>query len=259
MVRYGFAKWLMCGVVGGLALACTTGLLCAAAQSKLGLPGKLSANVALASEYIFRGLSQTDGKPAVQGGFDYQVALVNPAKLYAGVWASSVDFGEPGNVDGATVEMDLYGGLKGKIGRSGISWEAGFIYYTYPGAASGLNYDYWEVKIAAGFDFGFAALTGSVNYTTDNFANSGEAAYSKLGIEVPIPGVKGLSLNGHLAEQTVERNGAFGSPDYIEWNIGAGYNVAGMFDVSINYSDTDISPAVDGKNEAIYVSVGKRF
>jgi uncharacterized protein (TIGR02001 family) len=222
-------------------------------------PGKFPANVALTSEYYFRGLSQTDDAPAIQGGFDYELDVAKPTTLYLGVWGSNVDFNEPGSVDGATVEIDLYGGLKGKVGRSGLSWDGGFIYYAYPGAASGLNYDYWEVQAAVGFDFGIAAVTGSINYTADNLGNSGEAVYSKLAVEVPVPGVKGLLLTGHMAEQYIEKDAAFGTSDYIEWNLGAAYNVAGLFDVSINYSDTDISPDIEGKDEAIIFTVGRKF
>jgi uncharacterized protein (TIGR02001 family) len=56
------------------------------------IPGSFSANVSVVSEYFFRGLSQTDDAPALQGGFDYSVELAKPISLYAGVWGSNVDF-----------------------------------------------------------------------------------------------------------------------------------------------------------------------
>lgn len=256
MFRCKRVKWLACAALTALTLSVS---VTATAQEKSGFPGKFSANVALASEYYFRGLSQTDDAPALQGGFDYEYDVSNSAALYLGLWGSNVDFNEPGFVDGATVEFDLYGGLKGKVGRTGFSWDVGFIYYAYPGAASGLNYDYWEVQGAVGYDLGFATVTGSINYSADNFSNSGEAAYNKLTVEVPVPGIEGLSVTGHIAEQYIENDAAFGTADYIEWNLGAMYNVAGLFDLSIHYSDTDISPDVEGKDEAIILTVSRKF
>ena len=118
----------------------------AAAQDKSPIPGSFSANVALTSEYFFRGLSQTDDAPAIQGGFDYEVEVAKPVSLYLGVWGSNVDFNEASSVDGATIEIDWYGGLKGSIGDTGLSWDAGLIYYHYPGADSSLDYDFVEVQ-----------------------------------------------------------------------------------------------------------------
>jgi uncharacterized protein (TIGR02001 family) len=229
------------------------------AQKKSSIPGNFSANVALTSEYLFRGLSQTDDAPAIQGGFDYEIQVGGPVALYLGTWASNVDFNEPGAVDGATVEIDLYGGLKGKVGRSGFSWEAGLVYYSYPGAASGLDYDYWEVQGQVWYDFGVLVAFGGLNYSTENFGDSGEAVYLKVGADFPIKSIKGLSLSGYIAQQYVEDNAAFGTEDYIEYNMGVTYNLAGLFDVSVNYSDTDISPDTEGKDEAIIVTVGRTF
>ena len=227
------------------------------------IPGTFSANVALTSEYLFRGLSQTDDGPALQGGFDHEVEVAKPVSVYAGVWGSNVDFGESGagagGIDGANIELDLYGGLKGNIGDSGLSWDLGFIYYAYPGADSGLNYDFWEIQGAVGYDFGVASVTASVNYSPENFGKSGEALYPKLAVDVPVPGVKGLSLSGYVAKQYIEKNTVFGTADYVEWNMGVTYNFAGLFDANITYSDTDVSPDTDGKEEAILFTISKSF
>src|SRR5262245_8792596 len=58
------------------------------------VPGKFSANVALTSEYVFRGISQTDDSPAIQGGFDWSLEKLGslPLGLYAGIWGSNVNF-----------------------------------------------------------------------------------------------------------------------------------------------------------------------
>jgi uncharacterized protein (TIGR02001 family) len=257
MLQFKLARWVLSGAAAGTILL-SAGMI-TAAQARSGLPGKFSANVALTSEYLFRGLSQTDDAPAIQGGFDYEIEVAGRTDLYLGIWGSNVDFNEPGSVDGATIETDLYAGVKGDLARTGVSWDIGFIYYAYPGSDSGLDYDYWEIKGAVGYDFGIAKVAGSLNYSTDNFANSGEAVYTKFAVEMPIDAFKGLSLTGHVAQQTVERNGAFGTADYFEWNLGATYKIPRVFDVSVNYSDTDIAPDVEGKDEAVLVTISRRF
>src|SRR5262245_48218069 len=91
----------------------------------------LSANAALASEYVFRGVSQTSEGLAIQGGFD-----ATCGSFYIGVWASSLDWGPaltPGpdgvfNVASwASIELDSYAGFKGKVDR--FAWDLGVIYY----------------------------------------------------------------------------------------------------------------------------------
>ena len=228
-----------------------------AQEKKGGFPGAFSANVNLTSEYLFRGISQTDEAPALQGGFDYEVSLTKPVALYLGVWASNVDFNEAAGVDGATIEIDYVGGLRGKVSDSGFGWDIGFIYYSYPGADSSLNYDFVEAQAALSYDFGVAAVTASVNWSPDNFGNSGTALYPKLAVDVPVAKT-GLTLSGSVAKQYIDKEDVFGSPDYVEWNIGLGYSVAG-FDLSLAYSDTDISPSADGNAEAVLFSVSRSF
>lgn len=240
--------------IGALALASASTL----AQEKVGIPGSFSANISLTSEYYFRGLSQTDDAPAIQGGFDYEVPLGEPVGLYLGVWGSNVDFNEAAGVDGATIEIDWYGGLRGNIGDTGISWDVGFIYYTYPGADSSLDYDFIEAQAAIGYDFGVAAVTASVNYSPENFGDSGAAFYPKLAVDVPVPGIKDLTLSGYVAKQYIDDEAVFGSPDYVEWNIGIGYSVAG-FDFAVNYTDTDIDPSSDANDAMVLFSVSRSF
>ncbi len=154
--------------------------------------------------------------------------------------------------------MDFYGGLKGMIGSTGLSWDVGLIYYTYPGADSTLDYDFLEVMGALGYDFGVASVTASLNYSPDNFGGSGAAFYPKLAVGVPISAVKGLSASAYIAKQYIKNETLFGSPDYLEWNVGLSYTLAG-FDFSLNYSDTDISPSADGKKEAVIFGISRSF
>ena len=102
-------------------------------------PGELSGDVALVSDYIDRGISNTDHNPAVQGGINYSLGLgFEDISVYAGFWGSNVDFDDGGE---ATVEIDAMFGLQGAIG--GLNWDLGAVYYAYPGANHNLTYDYW--------------------------------------------------------------------------------------------------------------------
>jgi hypothetical protein len=89
-------------------------------------PQTLTGNVSLVADYRFRGLSQTYSQPAIQGGVDY----AHPAGFYVGTWGSNVS----GNqfLNGGSLELDVYGGYRGRI--DGINFDAGLLYYWYPGA-----------------------------------------------------------------------------------------------------------------------------
>ena len=101
---------------------------------------------------MFRGFSQTAEGPAVQGGFDVTCGI-----FYAGVWASTLDFG--GDAIWAPVwatrprrchiEMDWYLGIKPVTGK--ITWDLGVIYYTYPNSIDpiGRDLNYVEIKVGA--------------------------------------------------------------------------------------------------------------
>lgn len=204
------------------------------------IPGEFSANVGIWSEYYFRGISQTDDAPALQGGFDWSAKLDEKMGLgiYFGTWGSNVDFNEAAGIDGATLELDVYGGLTGEIGSTGIGWDVGFIQYLYPGAAGSLNYDFLEGKVALSYDFGFVAATASVNYSGNYYGASGESWYPKLALEAPVG--KYLTVTAMIAKQYVEKNAVFLFPDYTEYGLGASVNIAG-FDVGVTYSDTSMS------------------
>ena len=201
-------------------------------------PGSFSANVGLFTDYLFRGISQTDEGPAIQGGFDYSADLNDDVGFYTGVWASNLDFND-GNQ--ASIEIDYYGGLTGEFGAiPGLTWDAGVIYYSYPGAAGSLNYDYVEGMFALGYDFGVASAGLSVNYSPDYFAGSNDGLYVAGSLDIPLP--KGIGLSGHVGHQSIDANAVFGTPDYLDWKLGVTAKALG-FGFELAYLDTDISDA----------------
>ncbi len=225
-------------------------------KNKNSFPGEFSANVSFVSEYYFRGISQNDDAPALQGGFDYSLPLgKDGTSFYAGVWGSSVDFNENASSDGASLEADIYAGFSGSDGKFG--WDIGAIYYSYPGAASNLNYDFWEAALSLSYDFGAASLALSGNYSPEYFGKSGEAYYPKLALDIPAG--EGVTLSAHVGKQYIEKNAVFGFPDYVDWSIGATVALAG-FDVNLTYSDTDMSASeCSDACGALLLSVSRSF
>jgi len=209
-----------------LALLVALSTLPAAAQT---IPGAVTGLATLTSDYAFRGISQSDSDPAIQAGLEYGVEVGSVAP-YLGIWGSSVNFTD------ADIELDVTGGVRGKIGE--VTWDLGFVYYVYPNARSTLNYDFFEVAAKLGYDFGMAALTVGANYSTDYFGGSGDALYLQANLDVPLPW--GLVASGHVGHQSIDKNAVFGAPDYLDWSLGVTKEVLGV-SLGLSYVDTDLS------------------
>lgn len=188
----------------------------------------MSGNVAVTSDYAFRGISQTLEEPAIQGGID----LEHPIGLYLGTWGSSVNFGEA--VPRAQVELDVYGGF-GFSAAELFDVDLGAIYYGYPGADD-RGYDFIEFGLGASRSFSMLDGGVSASYSPDYFGGSGEAWYYGLDLGIPI---SLLTLSGSVGHQTIDDNETFGTPDYTNWSLGLGVGLAG-FDISGQYVDTDL-------------------
>jgi uncharacterized protein (TIGR02001 family) len=116
-----------------------------------------SASVALSTDYMWRGASQTDNEAAISGSFD-----VNHASgFYAGAWASNVKF-DIGGVQ-AHIEIDAYAGYANEIGDTGIGYDVGFMRYFFPGTDTqgdwnevyaAVNYSHFGLKVSHTEDFG---------------------------------------------------------------------------------------------------------
>jgi uncharacterized protein (TIGR02001 family) len=111
----------------------------------LSLPAfaNVSANVTFSSDYIWRGMTQTDG-PAMSGGFDFE----SENGFYAGIWGSNVNFN-----DGAGSELDYYFGYGFEVGNVGI--DLGYVAFDYPQNNTGLDFE----EIVIGLSMGDLGLT----------------------------------------------------------------------------------------------------
>ena len=145
-----------------------TGIL-AAETSEVGV----SANMAMTSNYVWRGMTQSDDSPAIQGGFD-----LDYKGAYAGVWASNINFGDAE----ASLEADFYVGYANEI--SSFSYDVGYNQYTYPNDTDALNFG--EAYAKLGYDFEVASV-GAAYYLgveTDTF--DAPDAW-ELSVSAPLP------------------------------------------------------------------------
>lgn len=189
-------------------------------------PHTVTGNVGLFSSYRFRGIDQTFGKPALQGGFDYS----HSSGLYAGNWNSNVNSGA-GYPDG-NLEMDFYAGWKKTWGDWGL--DVGAIYYYYPNAeAPGIgDIDNTEVYIAGSWKFISLKYSHAVS---DYFGapDSKNSYYIDLSANYDLG--NGWGVNGHVGQLKFKN---YSNGDYTDWKIGVTKDVGGYV-FGLSYVDTD--------------------
>jgi uncharacterized protein (TIGR02001 family) len=207
-------KLSLMAAVGSLALAGAAH----AADRPLGL----TFNAGGATDYVFRGVSQTNNQPEVFGGAD-----ISSGMFYAGTWLSNIDFG-----DSADTEYDLYVGVKPKLGP--VSFDFGAIRYGYTKDHN--DWTYWELKAAGSVPAGPATI-GAAFYYSPNATGPGNinAYYYELNGSYAIPNTK-FSVSGAVGRQDYQ-----GSGDYTTWNAGVGYAVNDTVGLDFRYIDTDKS------------------
>ncbi len=182
----------------------------------------LSANIGLTSDYLYRGLSQTTGDPAIQGGFD----LTHESGFYLGIWGSNVDFAD-------SLEIDYYGGYSGTLNEE-FSYDLGIIYYDYPSDPSDPQGDFVEYYGSVSWK----NLTLGLSYSDDFFAETGEAYYYYGSYDIELP--MGFTASLLLAQQKFEEATFGSSDDYTHYGLSITKEVLGV-ELGLNFSDTDIS------------------
>ena len=221
----------------------------------------VTGNLGIFSDYRFRGISQTNKLPAVQGGVD----LVLKNGLYLGNWNSNVD---STMYNGANIEMDFYGGYKASFGDFGL--DVGGIYYYYPG--TGANPAGWDIKNGELYIGGsWGPVTAKYNYAVTDFFGAPDSDGSwYLNVAATHDFGNGFGVNGSIGYQGL-RGGAKVAQingtvvdSITDWKIGGTYTadgwVFGLAYISTNrdlagYTDTSKNIA----NGTAVVSVTKSF
>jgi uncharacterized protein (TIGR02001 family) len=267
-----FKKSVISGLV---ATACAAGSVWAqtpaapAAPAAPASPHTFTANVGLYSQYIFRGLTQTNRKPALQGGADYS----HESGLYVGTWISNISWLKQNfstttttagqYSSGGRVEWDFYGGYKSTIGKSDFTYDLGLLYYLYPGdVAPGCAYgsvscpkaNTTELYGALGWKWAYIKYSHSIDKKTFGVPQSRGTYYLDITADVPI-GETGLTANLHWGKQKYKGQipGAALSNDtalsYSDWKVGVSYALPKDFTVGVFASGTS------GANTAGYGAV----
>jgi uncharacterized protein (TIGR02001 family) len=206
-----------------------------------------SGSVGLFSQYIFRGLTQTDRDPALQGNFD----INHTSGLYLGMWGSNVSWLRDqygvGNQNltnstyyksGGSLEIDIYGGFKSEIGKTGLGIDLGALQYYYPGTErtrsegwakanttevyGALSYGWLQAKysqVVSKDAWGWGRIDGQDKDAKGTY-------YAELNATVPIGELigagplKGLSGNAHYGKQEFDNDTALGFPSYEDYKLG---------------------------------------
>src|SRR3954471_19517108 len=236
----------------------TPGLAAAQAAAPAAAPSPITGNMTIASDYRFRGISQTYVGPAIQGGIDYG----HPSGFYVGNWNSNVSSSLFSG--GSGIEMDFYGGYKKSFGDIGM--DVGFIYYYYPRAEWNANtgstlgsskFDNQEIYLGLSWKW----LSAKLNYSLSdyfglntNMATGGYFVDKDTGAALDPAGTMGkskgtyylditatypvndkLSVIGHYGMLNVK---TYNDLDYNDWKLGVTYDVSGWM-LGASYIDTD--------------------
>lgn len=200
----------------------------------------ISYNFAVTTDYVFRGFSQSAGDPAVQAGADVTYKM-----FYVGLWGSTIDFGGDENV-----EVDIYAGLKPVWGP--LTFDFGVIYYAYPGASSGADLDFFELKGGvSGSPWKDATLGGLVFWTPEGTANTGEIWTFEGTFAQVLPKLRDITPTfsatlGYQMGDNAAYIAAVNGDEYFYWNAGVSLGFHERFAIDLRYWDTDVSGICNG-------------
>ncbi|HQS59555.1 MAG: hypothetical protein B7Y56_14120 [Gallionellales bacterium 35-53-114] len=220
------------------------GALCAMpvmAADEPASPHTVTSNVGIVSNYVFRGITQTAGAPAIQGGMDYAHA----SGFYAGVWGSNVTWiADAGALASGSqsMELDTYLGYRSSI-TDDIGYDVGYVRFNYLGssnvaAASGFaSADTAEVYAALSYKF----LTAKYSYSVLNqfltVADEKGTNYIELNANYTIPDTS-YTLSAHYGKQTYTSSTADPLYSYSDYKVGVAKDFSGYV-VALAYTSTN--------------------
>lgn len=209
----------------------------------------ISGNVALTSDYRFRGISQADAKPAIQGG----LTVTHESGFYASVWSSSIEFG--GSNAAGSQEIDLIGGWSGEV-TSGLTLDAGLLYYVYPGA--NFTSDFFEPYAAVSGSVGPAKLKVGVSYAWDQAALADkDNLYVYSNLDVAIPSTP-LTVSAHVG-YTDGFLATSADRSTIDWSIGASTSLVGPLSLGVSYIGMGGPKVKDFTDDAVVATLTATF
>jgi uncharacterized protein (TIGR02001 family) len=231
-------------VAGAFALPAFSAFAADAAPAS---PHTFTGNVTLATEYNYRGISQTNGLPAIQGGFDYSHA----SGFYAGVWGSNISWlSDTQAPASAPIELDVYGGYKSSFAGGDWTYDVGVLTYNYPTKnypSASAKADTTEVYGAIGwkwFSLKYSNVVSShiFDWTTTTGGDTSGSEYLDLTGTYDLG--SGWGVSGHVGHQKIKDNG---DASYSDYKIGitkdVGFGVVGLNLIDTNAKGNCSAPA----------------
>jgi uncharacterized protein (TIGR02001 family) len=208
-------------------------------------PHTVTSNVGLVSDYLYRGISQTAAKPAIQGGMDYGHA----SGFYAGLWGSNISWiSDAAVASGASLELDTYFGFKNSFAGD-FSYDVGFLRYNYPGyyTPGATKADTNEVYGLIGWKFLTLKYSNSLG-DTFGWKDASGTSYIDLSASYTLEG-SGVILGAHYGMQSFKGTsadtakntyiaGVSQDPSYTDYNVSIAKDFSGYV-VGLKYSSTD--------------------
>ncbi|HZS67140.1 MAG TPA: TorF family putative porin [Burkholderiales bacterium] len=236
-----------------LAASASASGIASAQQAAAPAPSPVTGNMTLVSEYRFRGIDQTFGKPAIQGGFDYSHA----SGVYLGNWNSNVSQGA--GYWGGNIEMDFYGGYKKAFGDVGL--DVGAIYYYYPGSdanaspALALSNPHAPGQTNSGTVHNFEGYIGGswkwlslkwFHAFSDYFQVPDTKGTNYIDLSATYDLGAGWGVNGHVGRLKVHN---YSEADYTDYKLGVTKDLTGwVFGASLIATDAKGSCPAIGVN-----------
>lgn len=196
------------------------GLVCVGGKAA---GGELHGYVTAGTDYVFRGVSQSNEEPTLQGGLDYKL----DGGFFAGVLAARIDYPvTPFVPDPGNTELDAYVGFSRPAGRD-FAWDVALIHYQYPGSEA-QNDAYQEL----GFNLHYRDVARLGLTASDDARKGGSNGWSvELELRQPIGRFQASGTLGHYA--LAHSNWR----DYRYWDVGVS-SVVGPVTVDLRYCDT---------------------
>lgn len=215
-------------------------------------PHTISSNVSIVSDYLYRGISQSGQKPALQGGFDYARA----GGFYAGIWGSSISWlSDAGVAANSGLELDTYFGYRSSFATD-FTYDVGYLRYNYPGtyAPGAIKADTDEIYGAIGYKW----VTLKYSYSLDDtfgMADADGTSYVEINGSYAIADT-GITLGAHVGKQTYKGtvadalDAAGNSATYTDYKVSVNKDFSGYV-FGLAYSDTN----ADGGPGKFYTSL----
>jgi uncharacterized protein (TIGR02001 family) len=196
--------------------------------------GELTGTFALATDYMFRGVSLSNNLPAVQGGLTY--TILKPG-IYFNLWSSSTDVPVPQFNERATIEIDTAIGITNNF-TDNFSYNVNLLRYNYPKATS-LEYNELITKWA--YEISAVTLTAEIDYSNNVFNSSKSGTYYNGRIDIAIPEkylfcINAVTASGSFGHYSLPRSAGLNS--YNDYFLGIAKEIS-IYTLALQWTGTN--------------------